>query len=60
MKLEDSDGDLKVLRGQLRTMSQQMESPFDARDRQVESELMADLEFFKNKVSFYTTNYKIA
>ncbi|XP_054159340.1 coiled-coil domain-containing protein 149-like [Oppia nitens] len=52
MKLEDAEGDLKIVRGQMRTMSQHIDSAaYESRDRNnIDMNVIQELEFYKNKV----------
>ncbi|CAG2162554.1 unnamed protein product [Oppiella nova] len=51
MKLEDAEGDLKIVRGQMRTMSQHIDSAaYESRDRNIDMNIISEMEFYKNKV----------
>ena len=44
-------GDLKIVRGQMRTMSQHIDSvAYESRDRNIDINIISELEFYKNKV----------
>jgi hypothetical protein len=44
-------GDLKIVRGQMRSMSQHIDSAaYESRDRNIDINIISELEFYKNKV----------
>ena len=51
MNLIIDAGDLKIVRGQMRTMSQHIDSAaYESRDRNIDINIINELEFYKNKV----------
>ncbi len=51
MSLIYFSGDLKIVRGQMRSMSQHIDSAaYESRDRNIDINIISELEFYKNKV----------